>query len=135
MSNGRFDLSAVTLLVVDEAHRAVGDYAYVDVAAAYKEVRDRLVLGITASPGSSAEKILEVCGNLGITAVEIRTEYDADVVPYVHGLAFERVPVEAPDVAKEIRARIETVFDEQVARLKKIGFLQEIGRASCRERV
>src|SRR5207245_1472949 len=72
----RISLDDVSLIVFDEAHRAVGDYAYVDVAAAYKEVPDRLVLGMTASPGSSAEKILEVCGNLGITAVEIRPKND-----------------------------------------------------------
>ena len=119
----RISLDDVSLIVFDEAHRAVGDYAYVDVAAAYKEVPDRLVLGMTASPGSSAEKILEVCGNLGITAVEIRTEYDPDVVPYQHALAFERVEVNAPDVSKAIRGLLETVYEEQVGRLKKLGFL------------
>ncbi len=119
----RFTLDDVSLIVFDEAHRAVGDYAYVDVAAAYKEVPGRLVLGMTASPGSSAEKILEVCSNLGITAVEIRTEYDADVVPYTHGLEIQQIPIDAPDVSKEIRSLLETVFDEQVERLKKIGFL------------
>ena len=118
----RFSLEDVSLVVFDEAHRAVGDYAYVDVAAAYKETAGRLVLGMTASPGSSAEKILEVCSNLGITAVEIRTEYDADVVPYMHELEIQRIPVEAPDVSKEIRSLLEAVFDEQVERLKKIGF-------------
>ena len=119
----RISLDDVSLIVFDEAHRAVGDYAYVDVAAAYKDVPGRLVLGMTASPGSSAEKILEVCGNLGITAVEIRTEYDPDVVPYQHDLRIERIPVEAPDVSKEIRKLLQTVVDEQVARLKKLGFL------------
>jgi len=119
----RFTLDDVSLIVFDEAHRAVGDYAYVDVAAAYREVPGRLVLGMTASPGASAEKILEVCGHLGITAVEIRTESDADVVPYVHELQVDKVPVDAPDVAKEIRALLEVVFDEQVERLKKVGFL------------
>src|SRR5438128_2886831 len=119
----RISLDDVSLVVFDEAHRAVGDYAYVDVASDYKEIPGRLVLGMTASPGSSAEKILEVCGNLGITAVEIRTEYDADVVPYQHALAFERVEVDAPDVSKEIRGLLETVYEEQVGRLKKLGFL------------
>src|SRR5205807_76093 len=119
----RISLDDVSLVVFDEAHRAVGDYAYVDVAAAYKEVPGRLVLGMTASPGSSAEKILEVCGNLGITAVEIRTEYDPDVVPYLHDLEVQRIPVEAPDVSKEIRTLLQVVLEEQVERLKKIGFL------------
>jgi len=130
---GRITLEDVSLIVFDEAHRAVGDYAYVDVAAAYKEVPDRLVLGMTASPGSSAEKILEVCSNLGITAVEIRTEYDADVVPYVQGLTIERIPIEAPDEAKEIRSLLQAVYDEQVERLKKIGFLQGKPRPSTRD--
>lgn len=129
----RITLEDVTLIVFDEAHRAVGDYAYVDVAAAYKEIPDRLVLGMTASPGSSAEKILEVCGNLGITAVEIRTEYDPDVVPYLHGLEIQRIPVEAPDVSKEIRALLQVVYDEQVDRLKKMGFLAGKPKVSLKD--
>src|SRR5256712_5016154 len=82
---------------------------------------------MTASPGSCAEKIVEVCGSLGIAAVEVRTEYDPDVVPYQHDLQIERIPVEAPDVSKQIRKLLQTVVDEQVARLKKLGFLA--GRA------
>ncbi len=129
----RISLDDVSLVVFDEAHRAVGDYAYVDVAAAYKEVPGRLVLGMTASPGASAEKILEVCGNLGITAVEIRTEYDPDVVPYLHGLEVQRIPVEAPDVSKEIRALLQVVLEEQVERLKKIGFLAGKPKVSLKD--
>jgi Fanconi anemia group M protein len=129
----RITLEDVSLIVFDEAHRAVGDYAYVDVAAAYKEIPDRLVLGMTASPGSSAEKILEVCGNLGITAVEIRTEYDPDVVPYLHDLVIEPIRVEAPDVAKEIRGLLQTVFEEQVSRLKKIGFFPGKPKVSLKD--
>ena len=129
----RFDLSDVSLIVFDEAHRAVGDYAYVDVAAAYRDVPDRLVLGMTASPGSSAEKIVEVCGNLGITAVEIRTEDDADVVPYVQGIDIERIPVEAPDEAKAIRDLLAHVYDDQVARLKKIGYLEGKPKPSVKD--
>ncbi|HKW42834.1 MAG TPA: DEAD/DEAH box helicase [Thermoplasmata archaeon] len=129
----RFSLEDVSMIVFDEAHRAVGDYAYVDVAAAYKEIPGRLVLGMTASPGSSAEKIFEVCGNLGITAVEIRTEYDPDVVPYQHELTIEQVPVEAPAVSKEIRTLMQAVVDEQVQRLKKLGFLAGKARVSRKD--
>jgi Fanconi anemia group M protein len=133
LESERFALDDVSLIVFDEAHRAVGDYAYVDVAKAYKEVPGRLVLGMTASPGSSAEKILEVCENLGITSVEIRTEYDPDVVPYLHDLVIEPIRVEAPDVSKEIRGLLETVFDEQVERLKKIGFLAGKPKVSLKD--
>jgi Fanconi anemia group M protein len=129
----RISLEDVSLIVFDEAHRAVGDYAYVDVAAAYKEIPQHLVLGMTASPGSSAEKILEVCDNLGITAVEIRTEYDADVVPYLHELRIEPIRVEAPDVSKEIRGLLQIVYEEQVERLKKLGFLAGKPKVSLKD--
>src|SRR3989475_6918278 len=115
----RISLDDVSLIVFDEAHRAVGDYAYVDVAAAYKDIRGRLVLGMTASPGSSAEKILEVCGNLGITAAEIRTEHHPEVLPHQHALDIQRIPVDAPDASQAIRLLLQPVVDEQGTRPKK----------------
>ncbi len=129
----RISLQDVTLIVFDEAHRAVGDYAYVDVAAAYKDVRGGLGLGMTASPGSSTEKILEVCANLGISGVEIRTHFDPDVVPYVHGIQVEKILVEMPDVVREIRGLLRGSFDAQVERLRACGFLRGVTRPRVRD--
>ena len=71
--SGKLNLSKCSLLGVDEAHRAVGDYAYVYVAKQYmRKAAHPLVLGITASPGSNQEKIQEVCTNLSIQHVETR---------------------------------------------------------------
>ncbi|HPE64105.1 MAG TPA: DEAD/DEAH box helicase, partial [Methanothrix sp.] len=57
----RISLRDVSCIIFDEAHRAVGNYAYVYIAERYqREGEDRLVLGITASPGSSLERIEEV---------------------------------------------------------------------------
>ncbi|MFQ5908098.1 MAG: DEAD/DEAH box helicase, partial [Thermoplasmata archaeon] len=91
----RAELEGFGLLIFDEAHRAVGDYAYVQVGAAYK-AEAGLVMGITASPGSDPERILEVARNLGIEGVEIRTEFDPDVVNYIHDVKMERVSVSLP---------------------------------------
>ena len=60
---GRYDLSGFSLIIYDEAHRGTGNYAYVRVAR-FKEKNTRSV-GMTASPGSDAGKIEEVCMNLG----------------------------------------------------------------------
>ncbi len=133
LREGRFGLEDVSLLVFDEAHRAVGNYAYVDVARAYKEVAGGLVLGMTASPGSEVEKILEVCTNLGIAAVEIRTEYDPDVLPYVHDIDVQRVVVEPTEAAREIRARLETVLQEMIERLKSCGFLAGVPKPTTKD--
>ncbi|NTV77422.1 MAG: DEAD/DEAH box helicase, partial [Methanothrix sp.] len=70
----RIDLAEVSLIIFDEAHRAVGGYAYVYIADRYRrEAKSPLVLGITASPGSQSEKIAEICSNLGIERIQTRT--------------------------------------------------------------
>jgi len=83
----RFDLKNVSFIIFDECHHAVGQYAYVFVSEMFqKHNNNGLVLGITASPGNDIDKILEICKNLNINNIEIRTKYDADVKPYVHDL-------------------------------------------------
>jgi Fanconi anemia group M protein len=67
--SGRLDLKEVGLMIVDEAHRAVGDYAYCYVSKKYVKQNpdNHLILAITASPGSEEEKISDVCRNLYMT--------------------------------------------------------------------
>ena len=67
LRSNKIDLKNVALCVFDEAHRAVKDYSYVYVANKYrKHAKNPLVLALTASPGSTEEKIKEVCRNLSI---------------------------------------------------------------------
>jgi len=83
----KIDLKDTSLIVYDEVHRAVGNYSYVYIAEMYKkQCNERLSLGMTASPGNDISKILEVCKNIEINNIEIRTKYDSDVKPYVHDL-------------------------------------------------
>ena len=130
----RISLEEVSLVVFDEAHRAVGDYAYVDVAAKYRE-RGGLVLGMTASPGSQIGRILEVCQNLGVTPdhVEIRLETDSDVSPYFPGIEVERVFVDVPEQAGRARDLLRSVLDEQVAGLRALGYLRDRPRPTTRD--
>ena len=80
----RINLETVSLLGIDEAHRAVSNYSYVWVTKQYNnQARFPLIIGLTASPGSEMEKITEVCNNLFIEEIEVRTETDPDVSPYV----------------------------------------------------
>jgi len=129
---GRIALDEVSLIVFDEAHRAVGDYAYVDVAKAYREVGG-LALAITASPGSEVERILEVCANLGITGVEIRTEFDADVVEYVKGIEVQKVFVDVPEDSSRARDFLRGALEEQIASLRNLGFLKDAPRPTTRD--
>ncbi len=112
---GKVSLEDVVLLVVDEAHRAVGSYSYVFIAKEYlKTAKHPLVLGLTASPGSDEEKIREIVRNLGIEHVEVRTESSPDVKPYVQRIAFEWVKVELPGIYKEVRSLLREMLKESL---------------------
>lgn len=96
--NRCINLDDVSFLIFDEAHHATGKYAYVFIAEMYrKQSSDQHVLGITASPGKKMDNILEVCSNLYIENVEIRTKYDTDVKPYIHELHISWKHVSVPD--------------------------------------
>ena len=93
----KINLENFSLIIFDEAHHAVGEYSYVFISEKYKQqAKERLVLGITASPGNDLTKILEVCKNLDIKNIEIRTKQDSDVKPYVYDLEMKWLEIPLP---------------------------------------
>jgi len=114
LRRGELDLAPVSLIVFDEAHRAVGNYAYVEVAKRYQG----LVLGLTASPGATRKRIAALCRNLGVEALEWREEGDDDVAPYVHGVDIEWREVDPPahmgEVVEQLRELHRTSLDQLV---------------------
>src|SRR5918996_3760918 len=85
LSEGRLRLRDFSLLVFDEAHKAVKDYSYALVAKEYvNQSRYPMILGLTASPGAERSRVQEVCDNLYIENLEYRNEEDPDVKPYVN---------------------------------------------------
>lgn len=95
---GRYALGGFSLLVFDECHRAVKEYAYTDVASFYLEQAEKpLVLAMTASPGSKLERVQEVCRNLSIEQIFFRTEEDVDVKPYVQSIHMEWRRIDLPE--------------------------------------
>lgn len=118
----RISLRDVSLIIFDEAHRAVGNYAYVYIAERYlREGTDRLVLGITASPGSSLERIEEVSSNLGAMRIETKTEADPDVSPFVHEREIEVVKVVVPLEIIRVRTLLEEVLEDRGEALHQLG--------------
>jgi len=119
---GRIDLRDVVHLTFDEAHRAVGNYSYVFIAKSYfKQAKDPLVLAITASPGSDLERIMEVVDNLRIEEIEIRTEFDEDVIPYVHEKKIEWVRIDMPEELREVRECFKRCLDIRFKKLEGLG--------------
>jgi len=124
----RLDLTNCSLLGVDEAHRAVGDYAYVYVAKQYmKKAAHPLIFGITASPGSSQEKIQEICANLSIQNVETRMDSSKDVKPYVQKTEVEWVHIELPEKFQRIKILLERSLSTKLKELKRLGWIDSSG--------
>ncbi|KAI1821748.1 type III restriction enzyme [Xylaria intraflava] len=85
LSAGFADPKSIGLLVIDEAHRATGNYSYVKVVTFLRRFSKSFrILALTATPGSKVEAVQEVIDGLGISHVEIRTENSLDIRPYVH---------------------------------------------------
>ena len=114
-----YQLDEVSLLVVDECHRCLRNYAYNRVAQKYKiQSTNGRVLALTASPGGDKETITQVCDNLGIKAVEIRTRDSSDVRPYLQELEFEKIEVDFPAEFVEIKLLLEQIYNRKVSELK-----------------
>ena len=119
-----YDLTDVAVIIFDEAHRATGNYSYVYIAKKYMEqAADPLILGITASPGSTPDKINEVKQNLFIDHVELKTEEDPDVAPYIFEKDIEWVKVKVPDKSDEIKVLLDGLMESRMIRLKELGVI------------
>lgn len=120
---GRVSLDAFSLVIFDEAHRAVGDYPYVFIAEQYSKVEKGLILGLTASPGSSEADVREICRNLRIAWVEARTTKSDDVKPYVAGIDVNWVSVELPKIFYDVKSKLESFLREMLHTVRDQGFL------------
>jgi len=123
LAEGNFPLDAFSLIVFDEAHRAVGDYPYVALGRANRAGAHARVLAMTASPGGSLARIREVWANLGIERFEYRTENDPDVAPYIHGVGVETVPVPVPVEVRHLAVLLRTAVQRQVDVLRGLDLL------------
>ena len=93
---GKLDPTDVICLVIDEAHRGTGEYAYTGVVRFMMQKNPHFrVLALTATPGSNAEVVQTVIDNLHIGNIEVRTDESFDIRPYIHSKVTLPVPCRA----------------------------------------
>jgi len=108
------------LVIFDEVHRTVGDYAYSGIAKRFENYSARLV-GMTATLPSEKEKATEILTRLRITSVAERTEDSPDVKPYIQETNTEWINVELPPELKSIQTLLKLALDERYDALRKNG--------------
>ena len=132
-TNGIIDLREVGLLIVDEAHHSTGNHAYAQVGDLYLTANpSALVLGATASPGSSEANILEVARRLGIERLDVSKKEDPLLIPY--SVKLEAVPhrLNLPEQLNELLAPIQDQQDAEAEHLRRLGFLAPTGHLSSK---
>ncbi|MFX1449234.1 MAG: DEAD/DEAH box helicase [Promethearchaeota archaeon] len=126
ISENRVNNFSTSLIIFDEAHRAVGNYAYCFLAQNYMDNADNpLIIALTASPGDE-EKINEVKNNLFIKNFEILDEKSKEVAPYIQKIEIEKRLIDLPNEFNQIKAIIEKKLKYYLKELKKNKFIKTI---------
>lgn len=119
LENDLYTLDKFGLIIFDEMHKAVENYAYVEIAKRFKG----LVLGLTASPGSRKKKIKQIFENLKIKNVESRVREDTDVKDHIKDIKIDWIKVPMGGGLRKVQKPLHNLFLEKVAKLNKLGIL------------
>ncbi|MEM1813714.1 MAG: helicase-related protein [Thermoplasmatales archaeon] len=113
----------VVVVVFDEAHRAIGNYAYVRIAEFFNNSR---IIATTASPGGDYAKIDQIVKNLHIENIEIRDEKSPDVIPYLKGIEVNQVKIQMPAKYAEVVSQLREMFLDTVQKFSNFSINTEI---------
>ena len=118
VNRGLLDLSNCCLLVIDEAHHATGERAEAQVSDLYLELaKQPLILGMTASPGSTTQKVEEISNRLQVNRIHLRTSEEKMLSEHLASLDIEELRVRVPDEIRELAEPLvlwqETIVDRE----------------------
>uniref|UniRef100_F7B274 RNA helicase n=1 Tax=Equus caballus TaxID=9796 RepID=F7B274_HORSE len=94
LSRGSCPAAEIKCLVIDEAHKALGNYAYCQVVRELVKYTNHFrILALSATPGSDIKAVQQVITNLLIGQIELRSEDSPDILPYSHERRVEKLVV------------------------------------------
>ncbi|OWZ18110.1 DEAD/DEAH box RNA helicase [Phytophthora megakarya] len=112
-------------IVVDEAHRATGNYAYCGVVQEIEEKTHFFrILALSATPGAKFDVIQDVVTNLRIAHIESRSADDADVKKYTHARQEEVIVCRLGEQIVEVKTQFLKCFTPIVQRLLRGNIIQ-----------
>lgn len=117
LKSGILNPKEIVCLILDEAHRATGNYAYVNVIKFINRFNSNFrILALTATPGSEIENIQTIINNLNISSIEIKKESDPEIAKYIKNKLIEKLDCEQ---TIEINLIVEMISDAIKPILKK----------------
>ncbi len=106
-----FNPAEFSLIVFDEAHRAVGNYAYTWLAKQFNETSQ--ILAMSASPASTNDRLRDIRNNLYIEHFEFRAEQS--LTKYIKNKSEEKIFVELTVTQLEISKLLKQILSDNMS--------------------
>ena len=127
VDRGILDLKEISLAVFDEAHRAVGNYAYTVLGSRLtSQNRGIRIIGMTASLPTGETRVKEILRSLSIPRIEVKDQRSRDVKPFVQRTGVEWVNLTLPPVVERIRGKLREALMRRLQALKGAGLVKGI---------
>nr|XP_056707058.1 Fanconi anemia group M protein [Euleptes europaea] len=126
LSRGLCPAAGVKCLVIDEAHKALGNHAYCQVVKELcKYTQQFRILALSATPGSDTKAVQQVISNLLISHIELWSEDSPDIQPYSYERLVEKCVVPLGEELSEMRAAYIRVLESFAGRLIRFRVLAQ----------
>lgn len=121
LKSGICDAKTIVCLVIDEAHRGTGNYAYGECVNLIRAKNPSLrILALSATPGASVDAVQNVVSALCIARVEIRVEESIDLRPYLHKRKTEVITLPLGEEINSLRELFAKVIQKYLDRVKNL---------------
>ena len=109
------------VVIFDEAHRTIGDYAYAQIAELLAP--NTRIVGMTATLPSENIKAKEIMDTLHIQEVAFRDEQSPDVKPYIQKTNTEWIKVDLPREVETVRVLVKRALQARYDALQRCGVM------------
>ncbi|NWU98325.1 FANCM protein, partial [Upupa epops] len=124
LSRGTCPAVEIKCLVIDEAHKALGNHAYCQVVRELSKYTHHFrVLALSATPGSDTKAVQQVISNLLIAQIEVCAEDSPEIQPYSHQRQVEKIVVPLGEELVAIQSAYIRVLEAFAGRLIRVGVL------------
>ena len=115
------DCSKIVLLVIDEAHRATGNYAYCKIIQMLEVLNVGFrILALSATPVSKIENLQTIVGSLRVAMFEVRDEEDEEIKKYTHDKNIIEIIIEKENHIIEMENKMYKIMALAIAFLKQV---------------
>ncbi|KAJ8341639.1 hypothetical protein SKAU_G00339300 [Synaphobranchus kaupii] len=116
--------SQVKCVVIDEAHKALGNHAYCQVIRELgNKTQQFRILALSATPGGDVTAVQNVITNLLVAHIELRSEESPDIQAHSHQRSLDKVVVPLGDMLSGYQTRYLQVLEKFAGRLTQMGVL------------